>query len=384
MTDTTIWIEWRKADCVIDTQYKIQLKENDGVWVDVYEGHPGGYFSQDIGDNLHVSLNNPPGSPGDASATVRMLHDGSLYFEITRPGRYAVESAPPASLNISSVPQQHRDSMVLPDLETELDSEGKLSGITWRCKGSEPSDQTKFIQAPGCARTVSFAKFGKFEYMQGGLGSGKNYSFRVTACDESSCRDWSDEVKATTMPYTTVETSSSNMDTVDPCGPAGLTLDKPTGTISQRLRRSPTSAECIWRIGSSAQVDSLVYFHFEPYDSSGDETRAMVVGRNFFYPITSADVAITVQTGLSRVIVVNGGENCGNDFGLDATETMIDVKISPANGAAATAFLDRGKIIYINVTKSGSGFTSLPVLKVKNCVDSVLVAKVSSIMEDCR
>ena len=61
---TSLRMQWVKPDCDPVQRFAIRLKEGDGSWVTVYEGHPGGSFSQS--DTLHLITNPgaaPPPSP---------------------------------------------------------------------------------------------------------------------------------------------------------------------------------------------------------------------------------------------------------------------------------------------------------------------------------
>jgi hypothetical protein len=75
---TSLRMQWVKPDCDPVQRFAIRLKEGDGSWVTVYEGHPGGGFSQS--DTLHLmatpgpapppSPAPPPGATGVTFATI--------------------------------------------------------------------------------------------------------------------------------------------------------------------------------------------------------------------------------------------------------------------------------------------------------------------------
>ena len=274
--------------------------------------------------------------------------------------------APTASLSTSP----GRTAVPL-SLQTELDTEDKLSEIIWRCNGSG----TRFIQPPGCARTVSSGRVRKFEYTQGGLGSESACSFHVSTFDGIDWRERSDELNTTTLSFNDASEVASAVDMPSPCGPKSLTLAESADIITQRLGASVTSSECIWRAGSDKVGDLLVQYHSEPYDTSDDDS-AMAVGTTFFNPVTSDDVIITVKSGLTSITVIEKETGCERKCARKV-ETSIDGTTTPANGAAATATLDEGKLINVTITKAGFGFTSLPTVRVENCVGSVMAVKVS-------
>lgn len=58
---TSLRLQWLKPDCAAVQRFAIRLKEGSGSWVSVYEGHPGGGFSQT--DQLRLIATPGPATP---------------------------------------------------------------------------------------------------------------------------------------------------------------------------------------------------------------------------------------------------------------------------------------------------------------------------------